>query len=88
MRVFDGVPLTACGMCFQILPRTGAGSTQNKCLTVLQHLHDGHAGHDDLRSIRNMLLLLLPVYDGERQTQGNMAHLLSKTNTMLWAEAC
>lgn len=79
VAVIDGV------MCAQILPRTGAGATQSKYLTVLRHLHDGLTDHDDLRSIREMLLFLLPVYDGERQAQRDMVHLLSKTNAMLKA---
>lgn len=54
-------------MCSQILPRTGAGGTQNKYLAVLRQLHDGHTSHEDLSSIRDMLLFLLLAYDGERQ---------------------
>lgn len=49
MRFFDGGSLTACGIFSQILPHTGAGSTQNKHLAVLRHLHDGHTGHDEPR---------------------------------------
>lgn len=75
--VIDGI------VCAQMLPRSGTGAIQDRYWNIHRHLHENQIDHVDLTGIRDMLLFLLPVFDGERQVQKDMLNALMKTDILL-----